>query len=63
LSEWKLIPDRKTGAIYTPLTCGFGNFEGATGSAVASLFEPMERDIKVHLFFSKKVAYIKKQIV
>jgi hypothetical protein len=49
-----------SGVIYTPLTCGFGNFEGATGSAVASLFEPMERDIKIHLFFSQKVAYIKK---
>jgi hypothetical protein len=60
LSEWKLIPERKTGAIYTSLTCGFGKFEGATGSAVASLFEPKERDIKIHLFFNKNVACIKK---
>jgi hypothetical protein len=59
LSEWKLIPERNTEAIYTALTCGFGNFESATGSAVASLFEPMKRDIKIHLFFSKNVADIK----
>jgi hypothetical protein len=59
LSEGKLIPDRKTGAIYTSLTCGFGNFEGATGSAVTSLFKPLERDIKIHLFFIQNVAYQK----
>jgi hypothetical protein len=48
LSEWKLIPDRNTGAIYTPLTCGVGSFEDAKFSAVASLFKPMERNIKTH---------------
>jgi hypothetical protein len=48
LSEWKLIPERKTGAIYTPLTCGLGSFEDAKLSAVASLFKPMERNIKTN---------------
>jgi hypothetical protein len=48
LSKWKLIPERKTGAIYTPLTCGVGSFEDAKLSAVASLFKPMERNIKTH---------------
>jgi hypothetical protein len=48
LNKWKLIPERKTGAIYTPLTCGLGSFEDAKLSAVASLFKPMERNIKIH---------------
>jgi hypothetical protein len=46
LSKWKLIPERKTGAIYTPLTCGVGSCEDAKLSAVASLFKPMKRKIK-----------------
>ncbi|MEG3918081.1 hypothetical protein [Microcoleus sp. POL10_C6] len=29
LSEWKLIPDPNTGAIYTPLTCDVGSFKDA----------------------------------
>jgi hypothetical protein len=48
LSEWKLIPDRNTGAIYTPLTCGVGSFKDAKLSAVASLFQRIERNIKTH---------------
>ncbi|MEG4484172.1 hypothetical protein [Microcoleus sp. D2_18a_B4] len=48
LSEWKLITERKTGAIYTPLTCSVGSCENAKLSAVASLFKPMERKIKTH---------------
>ena len=48
LSKWKLIPERKTGAIYTPLTCGVGSCEDAKLSAVASLFKPMKRKIKTH---------------
>jgi len=47
-SKWKLIPECKTGAIYTPLTCGLGSFEDAKLSAVAILFKPMERNIKIH---------------
>jgi hypothetical protein len=48
LSEWKLIPERKTGAIYTPLTCGVGRCEDAKLSAVASLFKPINRNIKTN---------------
>jgi hypothetical protein len=48
LSEWKLIPERKTGAIYPPLTCGVGSCEDAKFSAVASLFKPINRNIKTN---------------
>jgi hypothetical protein len=56
LSKWKLIPERKTGAIYTPLTCGLGSFKDAKMSAVASLFKPMERNIKTQKLTRKNVA-------
>jgi len=48
LSEWKLIPERNIGAIYTLLTCGVGSFKDAKLSAVASLFKPTNRKIKTH---------------
>ncbi|MEG4521192.1 MULTISPECIES: hypothetical protein [unclassified Microcoleus] len=48
LSKWKLIPERKTGPIYTPLTCDVGTFEYAKLSAVAILFKPIKRNIKNH---------------
>jgi hypothetical protein len=48
LSEWKLIPERKIGAIYTPLTCGVGSCEDAKLSAVSSLFKPINRNIKTN---------------
>jgi hypothetical protein len=48
LNKWELIPERKTGAIYTPLTCGFGSFKNAKLSAVPSLFKPITRNIKTH---------------
>jgi hypothetical protein len=48
LSKEKLIPEGNIGAIYTPLTCGVRSFEDAKLSAVASLFKPIDRNIKTH---------------
>ncbi len=47
LSKWKLIPDRKPGAIYTPLTCGFGSFKDAKMSGLRAYLNQWRETLKL----------------
>ena len=47
LNKWKLIPDRKPGAIYTPLTCGFGSFKDAKMSGLRAYLNQWRETLKL----------------
>jgi hypothetical protein len=60
LSKWKLIPDRKTGAIYTPLTCGVGSFEDAKGRRLRAYLNQWRETLKLTNLPAKTLLDIKK---